>query len=145
MSMMASEILAFRFFAQLFRYGSKKISKLCITGLYEGNPLVIGGSPHKGPVTWKMFPFDDIIIEYLSELWHDFRNAKKCLSEILAIILISVGCSAHNQLHPGSYSEDCLSEAEKTFKMFGELSQRQACLKPDGTLEGLMGGWTWFL
>ena len=25
-------------------------------------------SPHKGPVTWKMFPFDDIIMTYLTDV-----------------------------------------------------------------------------
>ena len=33
-----------------------------MTGLCEGNPLVTGGSPHKRPVTQKMFPFDDVIM-----------------------------------------------------------------------------------
>ena len=41
---------------------SKKISKLRIIDLCEGNPPLMGGSPHEGPVTWKMFPFDDVII-----------------------------------------------------------------------------------
>ena len=40
---------------RLFRRRSKKISKLCVTGLCEGT------SPHKGLATRIMFPFDDII------------------------------------------------------------------------------------
>ena len=36
--------------------------KLRVTSLCEGNPSVIGGFPHKGPVTLKMFPFDYIIM-----------------------------------------------------------------------------------
>ena len=44
---------------RLFRRRSKKISKLRVTGLCEGNPV---DSPHKGPVTRKMFPFDDVIM-----------------------------------------------------------------------------------
>ena len=44
-----------------FRHRSKKTSKLCITGLCEGNPPA-RGSPHKGPVMWKMFPFDNVIM-----------------------------------------------------------------------------------
>ena len=39
---------------RLFRRRSKKTSKLCVTGLCEGNSPV--NSPHKGPVTRKMFP-----------------------------------------------------------------------------------------
>ena len=41
---------------RLFRRRSKKTSKLRVTGLCVGN------SPHKGPVTRKMFPFDDVIM-----------------------------------------------------------------------------------
>ena len=39
-----------------------KKSKLGVTGLCEGNPLVSGGFPHKAPVTRKMFPFDYVIM-----------------------------------------------------------------------------------
>ena len=44
----------------LFRRRSKKTSKLRVTGLCEGNSPV--NSPHKGPVTRKMFPFEDVIM-----------------------------------------------------------------------------------
>ena len=44
-------------FSGLFQ--CKKISKLCVTGLCKGNPP---DSPHKGPVTRKLFSFDDIMI-----------------------------------------------------------------------------------
>ena len=39
---------------RLFRRKSKKTSKLCVTGPVD--------SPHKWPVTRKMFPFDDLIM-----------------------------------------------------------------------------------
>ena len=42
---------------------SKKASKLCVTGLCEGN------SPHKGPVTRKAFSFDDVIMEIRWKTW----------------------------------------------------------------------------
>ena len=46
-----------------FRRISKKTSKLHVTSLCKGNPPVTGGGfPHKGPVTQKMFPFYDVII-----------------------------------------------------------------------------------
>ena len=48
---------------RLFMRGSKKASKIRVTGFYEGNSIrwpVI--SPHKGPVSRKMFPFDDDIM-----------------------------------------------------------------------------------
>ena len=46
----------------LFRRRSKKTSKRRITGLCVGNSQGPVNSPHKGPVTRKMFPFDDVIM-----------------------------------------------------------------------------------
>ena len=45
---------------RLFRHRSKKTSKLRVTGLCVGNSPGPVNSPHKGPVTRKMFPFDDV-------------------------------------------------------------------------------------
>ena len=45
---------------RLFRRRSKKTSKLRVTGLCAGKSPV--NSPHKWPVTRKMFPFDDVIM-----------------------------------------------------------------------------------
>ena len=47
---------------RLFRRRSKKTSKLHVTGLCVGNSPGPVSSPHKGPVTRKMFPFDDVIM-----------------------------------------------------------------------------------
>ena len=41
---------------------SKKTSKLRVTGLCAGNSPGPVNSPHKWPVTRKMFPFDDVIM-----------------------------------------------------------------------------------
>ena len=49
---------------RLFRRRSKKTSKLPVTGLCVGNSPGPVNSPHKWPVTWKMFPFDDVIMGY---------------------------------------------------------------------------------
>ena len=46
----------------LFRCRSTKTSKLRVTGLCVGNSPGPGNSPHKGSVTQKMFPFDDVIM-----------------------------------------------------------------------------------
>ena len=43
----------------------KETSKFRVTGLCEGNPPVAMDYPHNGPVTLKMFQFDDVIIVYL--------------------------------------------------------------------------------
>ena len=45
-----------------FRRRSKKTSKLRVTGLCEGIHRWPVNSPHKWPVTRKMFPFDDVIM-----------------------------------------------------------------------------------
>ena len=47
---------------RLFRRRSKKTSKLRVTGLCVGNSPRPVNSPHKGPVTRKMLPFDDVIM-----------------------------------------------------------------------------------
>ena len=47
---------------RLFRRRSKKTSKLRVTGLCVGNSPGPVNAPHKGPVTRKMFPFDDVIM-----------------------------------------------------------------------------------
>ena len=50
------------FLNRLFRRRSKKTSKLRVTGLCVGNSPGLVNSPHKWPVTRKMFPFDDVIM-----------------------------------------------------------------------------------
>ena len=47
---------------RLFRRRSEKTSKLRVTGLCAGNSPGPVNSPHKGPVTRKMFPFDYVIM-----------------------------------------------------------------------------------
>ena len=51
---------------RLFRRRSKKTSKLRVTGLCVGDSPGPVNSPHKGPVTQKMFPFDDVIMTWLN-------------------------------------------------------------------------------
>ena len=48
---------------RLFRRRSKNTWKLRVTGLLQGFHRWPVNSPHKGPVTRKMFPFDDVIRE----------------------------------------------------------------------------------
>ena len=54
--------------SRLFRRRSKKTSKFRVTGLCAENSPVPVNSPHKGPVTRKMFPFDDVIMNRMREL-----------------------------------------------------------------------------
>ena len=62
---------------RLFRRRSKKTSKLRVTGLCVGNSPGPVNSPHKGPVTRKMFPFDDVIMEI-----GNWTENQKCLNYI---------------------------------------------------------------
>ena len=63
---------------RLFRRRSKKTSKLRITGLCAGNSPGPVNSPHKGPVTRKMFPFDDVIMGTASCQEVDYGSTKWC-------------------------------------------------------------------
>ena len=53
-----------------YNMSSKKTSKLCITGLCEGNSPVTAEFPSQRPVTQKMFPSDDIIMHFAKYAWH---------------------------------------------------------------------------
>ena len=64
MSTMTSQITSFAIVystVYLMRI-SKKTSTPRVTGLCEGNSPLTGGFRHKGSVTRKMFPFDDVIM-----------------------------------------------------------------------------------
>ena len=55
--------LSNRLFARpLFRCESKKATKFRVTGLVKGIHRWPVNSPHKGQVTRKMFPLDDVIV-----------------------------------------------------------------------------------
>ena len=73
---------------RLFRRRSKKTSKLRVTGLCVGNSPGPVNSPHKGPVTRRMFPFDDVIMNtasgwswtfYISFIWYWEWQSRLCL------------------------------------------------------------------
>ena len=53
-------------FSRLFKAQTKENIKTPRTGLLEGIHRWPVNSPHKGPVTRKMFPFDDVIMIYFS-------------------------------------------------------------------------------
>ena len=64
MSAMASQItsLTIVYSTVYSKRRSKETSKLRVTGLCEENSPVTGELPMQGPVTRKMFPFDDVIM-----------------------------------------------------------------------------------
>ena len=92
---------------RLFRRKSKKTSKLRVTGFCEGNSPV--NSPHKGPVTRKMFPFDDVIM-ILSFALHCVlsnrpkRNEEDCMTFQTKLPLKSgwYNRRVHLGLHPAN-------------------------------------------
>ena len=62
MGMIAFQITSVRLFEQSFcQVQIKENIKLYAAGLHEGNSPVTADLP-KGPVTRKMYPFDDVII-----------------------------------------------------------------------------------
>ena len=62
----------------LFRRRSKKTSKLRVTGLcVQGIHRWTVNSPHKWPVTRKMFPFGDVIMIVAKAMIHISKNRKR--------------------------------------------------------------------
>ena len=74
----------------LFRRRSKKRSKLRVTGLLRGIHRWPVNSPHKRPVTQKMFPFDDVIM---------VPYVKPCKSSGRSIVNAWLSTSAKTIIH----------------------------------------------
>ena len=68
------------------RRRSKKTSKLRVTGLCEGNSPV--NSPHKWPVTRKIFPFDDVIMWIIIEL---HKNG-----QVIRLTALDISCNVED-------------------------------------------------
>ena len=84
---------------RLFRRRSKKTSKLRVTGLCAGNSPGPVNSPHRGPVTRKMFPFDDVIMRRIGKKplpettwtqYHRRANRTKKRSLLLSLCLLTL-------------------------------------------------------
>ena len=70
---------ATRLFTQPFIQAEIKTSKFCVTGLCAGKSPGPVNSPHKWPVTRKMFPFDDVIMttaRILKSWWYATRQSR---------------------------------------------------------------------
>ena len=74
---------------RLFRRRLKKTSRLRVTGLCVGNSPGPVNSPHKGPVTRKMFPFDDVIMIslFLARMLTPRKQNSHCLITVTSIIV----------------------------------------------------------
>ena len=97
MGLMASQItsLTIDLFNRLFRRRSKKTSsKLRVTGLCTGNSPVTGEFSAQGPVTRKIFQFDDVIMVNIDPLPPDIACTKlkscvwQCRSQLRLILIL---------------------------------------------------------
>ena len=66
---------------RLFRRGSKKTSKLRVTGLCAGNSPGTGEFPAQRPVTRKMFPFDYVIMG-IACIFDRYRHSKAAVTHV---------------------------------------------------------------
>ena len=101
---------------------SKKTSKLRVTGLCMGNSPVTVNSPHKGPVTRKMFPFDDVI------MWQSFIVTKQNSWQYgifwSAIGLSDIYWESYFHLHIYNYHYHYhISGSNKTFGSHGAINK----------------------
>ena len=88
---------------RLFRHRSKKTSKLRVTGLCAGNSPASVNSPHKGPVTRKMFPFDDVIMN--QNMSSAILSRPQCVKSWHQNVLISK-CPYINRTKTNLYTDD---------------------------------------
>ena len=72
----------------LFMLTSKKTSKLRVTGLCAGISPGPVNSPHKWPVTRKMFPFDYVIMMYRNIKPNVCQRTTCCCSQTFALSLV---------------------------------------------------------
>ena len=70
MSAIASQITSLTIVYSTVYSGADQRKHQSVTGLCVGNSPGPVNSPHKGPVTWKMFPFDDVIMEIVPAQWY---------------------------------------------------------------------------
>ena len=105
-------------FNRLFRRRSKKTSKLGFTGLCVGNSPGPVKSPNKGPVTRKMFPFDDFIMNPsgteshvkrrppgarpTNDIWIEFKIRPK-----FQVMLFKMYSTDHNEVLHTSWQCNC--------------------------------------
>ena len=83
---------------RIFRHRWKKTSKLRVTGLWEIQRWPIT-SPYKGPVTRKMFPFDDVIMDKLCNIQPNGRWMKRPIAHLTPLWWNGIDFMTHNGCH----------------------------------------------
>ena len=126
----------------LFRRKSKKTSKLRVTGFVRGNHRCPVDSPHKGPVTRKVLPFDDVIRSYIAAVPVSHHSISKITQTFVKFINPQITNSFHKHLNghwnmnwigvvymvcfsfkTKSYINQCHDSAENR-----SMQKRRACL-----------------
>ena len=94
MSAMASQITGVYIVCStlFFRRRSKKTSKLSVTGFFRGIQRWSMDSPHKKPVTRKMFPVDDVAMC----IWNSLRCSTPKMRRIANAIMVFADVLAPN-------------------------------------------------
>ena len=101
---------------RLFRRRSKKTSNSAASLAFEGGihrwPV---NSPHKEPVTRKMFPFDDAIMAIIRLLWltiYNLHSAYRHGNSVTSVFITSSSMARrigliHNTVYPTQYTQYC--------------------------------------
>ena len=66
----------YQLYSTVYSGADQRNIKARVTGLCVGNSPVTGEFPHKWPVTRKMFPFDDVIMNIWRELSRPFHTLR---------------------------------------------------------------------
>ena len=132
------------FLNRLFRRRSKKISKLRVTGLCAENSPWPVNSPHKWPVTRKMFPFDDVIMAVEFHGWIS-SSLKLHIIAFKHFELWDAGCKTPYWLMNSCHWEMKIDDSQRTLlyfwsehmslryridccKFFSQLSMSNSCI-----------------
>ena len=130
---------------RLFGCRSKKTSKLRLTGLCVGFHRGPVNSPRKGPVTRKMFPFEDVIMCWHSVInvrvrcsmdarnWHERQRAAWVASQVKSRSSFNILQWRHNE-HDGvsdHQPHDCLLN-----RLFRPKSKKTSKLRVTGLCVG---------
>ena len=91
---------------RLFKRRSEKTSKLRVTGLCAMNSPGTVNSPHKWPVSRKMFPFDDVImiatVYWTGEFWYCQGSAATEIDP--SFILLSMITNRNSAMHESNWN-----------------------------------------
>ena len=85
----------------LSRCRSKKTPKLHVTGLCVGNSPVTGEFPAL-PVTWKMFPFDDVVM-----MWGNSSHGNQSTCRDLFHLFMGLHFKTCKHTIPYAFNSDC--------------------------------------